>query len=330
MKKIRIAVIGAGIHSSNMILPSFASLNDYFLQVAVCDLDERKAKKSAKQYGFDTFYTDYNKMLKKEDLDGVIVIVNGKQHPKIVMDCLKSGIDILVEKPMALTVEEALEIEETEKKYNKIVMVEHQKRYSTAYTKAMEIVKQKDFGDITMIESKAHAAHNYASHFNCFVEWNIHNIDIVRAFAGDVKNLKAVKNPITEKRSAIAVLLEFENGIVGTLNWGTEGGFGRFNERLEIVGSNLKGVVIEDARDVYYYEENEAKVWKPDWRPIHDNFTHVMDGYVGIMRKFAECIQTRKRGHPSAYDERKALEVIHEIRKQLDLPLEWSPTQSKY
>ena len=330
MKKKKIAIIGAGIHSSNMLLPSFASLNEYVIQTAVCDRDEIKAQNAAKQYGFDRYYTDYIGMLEKEALDGVVICVNGKHHPKIVLDCIRHGVDVLVEKPMALTVEEALELEEAAKTEKRILMVEHQKRYSTAYNKALAIVKQKEFGDITMIESKAHAAHNYASHFNCFVEWNIHNIDIVRAFAGEVKQLKAVKNAITEKRAAIAVLLEFESGAVGTLNWGTEGGFGRFNERLEIVGSALRGVVVENARDVYYYNENQATSWKPDWRPIHDNFTHVMDGYVGIMRSFLESIDTRNQGHPSAYDERKALEIIHEIRTQLGFPMDWSPTASKY
>lgn len=296
MKRKRIAVIGAGVHSSNMLLPSFASLNEYAIQVAVCDLDESKAQIAAKQYGFNRYYTDYIDMLEKESIEGVVICVNGKQHPRIVLDCIRRGVDVLVEKPMALTVEEALELEEVAKTEKRILMVEHQKRYSTAYSKALAIVRQKEFGDITMVEGKAHADHNFDSHFNCFVEWNIHNIDIVRAFAGEVKQLIAVKNAITEKRAAIAILLEFESGAIGTLNWGTEGGFGRFNERLEIVGSNLRGVVVENARDVYYYNGNEATSWKPDWLPIHDNFTHVMDGYVGIIKSFLESIHTRISG----------------------------------
>jgi predicted dehydrogenase len=226
-------------------------------------------------------------------------------------------------------VEEAMEIEKVVKDTRKIVMVEHMKRYSTAYKRAMDIVNSKDFWSIVMIESKMHGR-PYVSLFNCLIEWQIHNIDIVRAFGGDVKNLKAVKKQIAENRAAIAVLLEFENGVVGTLNWGTEGGFGRYCERLEIVGSNWKGVIVENTRDVIYYDHNIGQVWRPDWQPVHDNFIHALDGYVGIIGKFIECINTRKQAGPTATDERKNLEIIHEIRKQLNIPFDWRYTPSEF
>lgn len=222
-----------------------------------------------------------------------------------------------------------MKIESVASDNKRIVMVEHQKRYSTAYNRAMDIVRSKEFGSITMIESKMHGR-PYVSLFNCLIEWQIHNIDIVRAFAGDVKNLKAVKNSIAENRAAIAILLEFESGAVGTLNWGTEGGFGRYCERLEIVGSNWKGVIVENARDVIYYDHNVGQVWRPDWQPIHNNFTHALDGYVGVIKKFAECINTREEGKPNATDERKDLEIIYEIRRQLDIPFDWRYTPSEF
>jgi len=337
MKKVRIGMIGAGVHATNMLYHSLEHLKEQIEKVAVCDLKEKRAQDVAKHFGFDKAYIDYGQMIEKEDLDGVIICLNAKLHPPVVLDCLERGVDVLVEKPISITVEEAREIEETAKEQKRIVMVEHQKRYSKAYTKAMELVKNEDFGDIVMIETKMHGR-PYETLFNLFVEWHIHNIDIVRAFAGDVKTVTAVQKEIAANRAAIAILLEFENDAVGTLSWGTEGGFGRFSERLEVVGSNWKGVIVENAHDVMYYDHNRsdyynhntAKVWKHDWLPMHENFTHALDGYVGIIQRFAECIETREQGVPNATDERKALEVIHEILKQLHIPVDWRYVPSAF
>jgi len=329
MKRIRVGMIGAGVHSTNMLYPCFNHLPGIYEKVAVCDLNEEKAKFAAKEFGFDKTYTNYKEMIDRAGLNGVIISINAKEHPNIIINCLNMGVDVLVEKPIAVTVEEALKIEEAVEKTKKIVMVDHQKRYSIAYTKAMDLLKNPEFGKLVMIESKMHGR-PYVTMFNGFIEWQIHNIDIIRAFAGEVKNVIARQNMISDNRAAIAVMLEFENGIVGTTHWGTEGGFGRYCERVELVCDNWKGIIVENARDVIVYEHNQGKVWRPDWQPIHNNFTHTLDGYVGIIKKFAECIATRENGKPNATDERKNLEIIHEIRKQLNIPLEWKYTSSEF
>jgi UDP-N-acetylglucosamine 3-dehydrogenase len=337
VKKVRIGMIGAGVHATNMLYPCFEHLTEQIERVAVCDLQEERAQKNVKLFGFDKTYTDYRQMIEKENLDGVIICLNAKLHPPVVLDCLERGVDVLVEKPISITVEDARKIEEKAKEQKRIVMVEHQKRCSKAYLKAMEFVKSEEFGDVVMIETKMHGR-PYETLFNLFVEWHIHNIDIVRAFGGDVKDVKAVQKSLASNRAAIAILLEFENGAVATVNWGTEGGFGRFSERFEVVGSNWRGVIVENARDVTYYDHNRAdyyshntvKVWKHDWWPMHENFTHALDGYVGIIQRFAECIKTREEGAPSATDERKALEVIHEVLKQLNIPVDWKYVSSAF
>jgi len=325
--KIRIGMIGAGVHTTNMLYPSLESL-DNIERVAVCDLKEERAQKAAKFYAFEKYYTDYRKMLERENLAGVIIGINAKVHPQVVIDSVERGVDVLVEKPAAIYVEDAIKIQEAAKKNKRIVMIDHQKRYSTAYSKAMNIVKSEEFGDIVMIEAKMHGR-PYETLFNCLMEWQIHNIDIVRAFGGEVKNVHAVQNRLTKDRSAIAVLLEFENGIIGSLNWGTEGGFGTYCERVEIIGSKWRGVYVENVRKVVCYNGNEASIWEPDWQPIHRNFTHVLDGYVGIIKKFVECIERREEGRPNIYDEIKNLYVIHEIARQLRIPTDWRYTPSE-
>jgi predicted dehydrogenase len=324
MKRIRLGMIGCGTHATNILYPSLAYLDRPVERVALCDLREDLAKDVASQYGFKAAYKDYREMLKKEQLDGVIVVINAKTHPPVVIDCLESHVDVLVEKPPAVTVDDAKRMLEISQKTGKFVMIDHQKRYNTAYRKAMDIAQGKDFGEIAMIESKMHGR-PYDTLFDCFMEWEIHNIDIVRAFGGEIRMINAFQKPAGSQRAAIAILLQFESGAVGTLNWGTEGGgFGRFCESLEVVGSNQRGVIVENARKLTYYSGNEATTWAPDWNPLRANQTIVLDGYVGVLNRFLECVEKGEKPIPSISDGVKNLEAIYEIADQLGVPKNWT------
>jgi len=237
-----------------------------------------------------------------------------------------------------VTVEEARRVEDAARRLKRIVMVEHQKRYSKAYLRAMDLIRRPSFGPISMIECKMHGR-PYETLLNLFLEWHSHGIDIVRAFGGDMVRVSAMRKDMgAANRAAIAVAVEFASGAVGTLNLGSEGGFGRFCERLEVIGSNWSGVIVENAREVTsydhdvkdYYEHNTAHEWRQDWLPMHQNFTHAMDGYVGMIRAFAQSIGTRVQAPPSAEDERKALEIIYEIIRQIGMPAEWKYVGSDY
>jgi predicted dehydrogenase len=327
MRMVKLATIGTGIHATNALYPSLNCLEDLVQRVAVCDLDADLAKRVAGRYGFSHYYADYKKMLSKEKIDGVMVAINAKAHPQVIIDCLKEGVNVFVEKPAAVTVNRAKEVLEVSRRTGKIVMVDHQKRHSTAYKKAAEIVKREEFGEIVMIESKMHSF-PYETIFNCLMEWHIHSIDIMRAFGGEIKIVKAMQNQISDNRTAIAILLKFENGVVGTLNWGTEAGPGVYCERLEIIGDKRKGVIIDNARRLTYYQENTGEIWEADWRPMRMNQSQVIDGYVGAIRHFTDCIQKQQQPSPNIYDEVKALEAIYEIAGQLNIVPRWTPVKS--
>ena len=102
MGKIRLAMIGAGTHSTNALYPSLNFI-DNIERVAVCDIKEGLAKEIAVKFGFSKNYTDYRKMLETENIDGVIICINAKEHPAITKECLKQGVDVFVEKPAAIS-----------------------------------------------------------------------------------------------------------------------------------------------------------------------------------------------------------------------------------
>jgi len=322
MEKIHIAMIGAGTHASNELYPSLNFIEG-IERVAVCDLEEKLAKATADKYGFKRYYSDYKKLLDSEELDGVIICINAKIHPEVVKDSLSYGVDVFVEKPAAITPEECKEILNLSKETSKFVMIDHQKRRATAYLKMMEIIDKKEFGDIVMIESKQHG-YPYDTLFNCLIELQIHNIDIMRAVGGEVKKLTAYQTKIENNRSAITVVMEFTNGVIGTTHIGTEGNRGAYCERLEVVGSGGQGVFVENVRKVIHYKENNSYVWQPDWMPHMRNSTLALDGYIGNMEHFFRCIRERQEPVPNIYDEMKALEIIFEICRQLNIETKWN------
>ncbi len=321
MEKIRLAMVGAGTHSTNALFPSLNFIKNID-RVAVCDIKEELAKEVAFTYGFPKSYTDYNRMFEKESIDGVIICINAKEHPAVIKESLSHGINVFVEKPAAISPAECKEILDLSKKTGNFVMIDHQKRRATAYLKMKEIIEKKEFGDVVMIESKQHG-YPYNSLFNCLIELQIHNIDILRAFGGEVKEVTAFQKKIDFNRSAIVLVLEFENGIIGTTHIGTEGNRGVYCERLELVGSNGQGVFVDNVRKMTHYNENDSYTWEPDWMPHVRNSTLMLDGYLGNLNHFFDCINTRKEPSPNIYDEMKALEIIFETCRQLGFSSDW-------
>jgi len=325
-KQIRIGFVGAGTHANNLLYPSLTYLDEFDIKrVAICDLVEEKAQYTASIYGVSSTYTDHRKMFESEELDGVVVCINAADHPPVVKDALRAGLDVFVEKPTSVTIEDSEEIMRLAGTTGHFVMVDHQKRRSTAYRKALEITENPSFGEISMIESKMHG-HLYANLFTCMMEWQIHNIDIVRAFAGDVKEVIARTCRLSPNRGSIALLLTFENGAVATLNWGSEAGWGRFCERVEIVGSNQEAVIVDNVRKVIHYIQDESNEWSTNWFPITKSQTPVIDGYVDNLREFFNCILEHRIPVPNIEDEIKALQVIYDVANQLGIEKKWTRT----
>jgi predicted dehydrogenase len=328
----RIAVIGAGIHAETNIFPSLANhLLGNIAKVAVCDLQEQRAVQMAKLCGAQSVYTNYERMIADTRPDGVIVCLNAKLHPEVVVRCIELGVNVLVEKAPAITVEQAKAMSDVAKKKRKVVMVGHQKRHGTAYRQAKEVVSREDeFGRIVQIEAKMHGMPTFPNTFSCLMEWQIHNIDLIRWFGGDIADI-AVQSWIHGPSSAsLAMSLKFEKGAVGAVGWGTYGGPGPFCERLEVISEKGSGVIVENAYDTIIYQGAWAKRWRPDWNPNLANQSQVLMGYVGEIQHFIDSVRGKAEPSSSIDDGVKNLEALYEIARQAGIPAEWMYTPSKF
>lgn len=105
MKKFRVGIIGCGA-----IFPMHAisvSMCEDTELAAVCDIIEERAQKKAKEFGCNA-YTDFREMIDKEALDSVHICLPHYLHAPVAIECMKKGLNVITEKPMATTREDAL------------------------------------------------------------------------------------------------------------------------------------------------------------------------------------------------------------------------------
>jgi len=108
-KRIRIGVIGCG-RIAGVHINGYARNNNVEL-VAFCDIKEDNAQQRAHRFNARS-YTDYKKMIKEENLDGVSICTPPFTHKEIAIEALNKGINVLCEKPLAVSVNEAKEMVE--------------------------------------------------------------------------------------------------------------------------------------------------------------------------------------------------------------------------
>lgn len=109
-------------------IPAYQKLSEYYIIVACCDIIEDRARFAAELFGAKA-YTDYREMLKSEELDAVDIAVPNYLHSPIAVDALNSGINVLCEKPDAVSIEAAKAMGDAAEANGKVLMVMRNNRF---------------------------------------------------------------------------------------------------------------------------------------------------------------------------------------------------------
>ncbi len=149
--RIRIAVIGTGLISRG----TTRRLRDGAMTevVALCDVKSDVLASAADRVnvpGLQT-YLNYEDVLARDDIDAVLITTPDHWHAAMAIDAMRSGKDVYIEKPIALTVPEGIAIEAAEKRYGRIVQVGSQQRSNRSFRRAAEIVRNGWIGRIREI-----------------------------------------------------------------------------------------------------------------------------------------------------------------------------------
>jgi len=137
---IKMGVVGCGLIAQMMHLPHLRELADLYEVVALCDLSPATLKHVADHYDVEKRHVDYRDLL-KEDLDAV-AILSADSHGQVVVDALRAGKHVFVEKPLCYTLREADEVLVVQAQAGTVCMVAYMKRYDPAFRYAAPLIRK--------------------------------------------------------------------------------------------------------------------------------------------------------------------------------------------
>lgn len=177
MKKIRAAVVGVGNIGQHHVR-IYSQLGNVQL-VAVCDLDRKRVLEIARKHNARPF-TDYRELIKSiPQINVVSIAVPTKFHREVACFFLKNKINVLLEKPIADTLENAKRIIETSKNNNVKLMIGHTERFNPGVTALKKMIEEGKLGEITsLIGRRVGVFPPLVSDANVFLDLAIHDVDI--------------------------------------------------------------------------------------------------------------------------------------------------------
>ena len=151
--KLKVGIIGTGWIAEAHI-QSFKRMPDVEV-VAGADLIPGKAEKFFQDWGVENVrcYPDHKSMLEAEELDAVSVCTYNVTHAECTIDALNKGVHVLLEKPMSVTLDEAVEMVKAEKKSGKVLSIGFQPRFDANMQQIKKIVDSGVLGEIYYIQT---------------------------------------------------------------------------------------------------------------------------------------------------------------------------------
>jgi predicted dehydrogenase len=264
-KQLRTGFIGCGGHAYRNVYPTFqyAPVN----LVAVCDLDQIRAATCAKVFGAERHYSDHLEMLAREHLDVVFIVTNVDEngrprYPKLVIDCLRAGVHVWIEKPPSSSSSEIREMMRVSSETERHVAVGFKKMFFPANVKAKEIVSRPEFGPITSITARypqslpAFEDRGDSRKMVSFLDHIVHPHSVLRLLGGPIEWIFVNRNSAIG--SAI-VSIRFISGAAGNLHLSTGQSSTSFLERLEIIGDG-ENLVVENNIRLIHYRRSKSKI----------------------------------------------------------------------
>jgi predicted dehydrogenase len=193
MKKLKVAVIGVG-SISNMHIGAYKK-NPNVEIVAFCDINEERLALQGQKYGVTRLYKSYDDMLKAvPEIDAVSVCTWNSAHAGATIAALKSGKDVLCEKPMALNAQDAAAMQEAAVKNNRKLMIGFVRRFGSDCAIAKDFINSGNLGEIyyakaTYIRRNGNPGGWFGDKSRAgggpLIDLGVHVIDLVRYLLGN-------------------------------------------------------------------------------------------------------------------------------------------------
>ncbi|HID95233.1 MAG TPA: Gfo/Idh/MocA family oxidoreductase [Candidatus Latescibacteria bacterium] len=179
---VNVAVIGIG-NMGRHHARVYSELEDANL-VAVSDLNSQVGEQIASRYGVG-FYHDYRKMIERDDIDAVSIAVPTSLHTGVALACIETRKSILIEKPIADSLEDACTIVEEAGKKGVIVAVGHIERFNPAVLRLKEVIEQGRLNSVTLVIARRVGMFPpQVKDANVIIDLAVHDIDVCNFLLG--------------------------------------------------------------------------------------------------------------------------------------------------
>lgn len=333
---MKYALIGCGRISPNHIV---AAQNNHLEIVAICDVVEQNMHDKKVKFKLSDevkCYTDYMEMIDKEKPELIAIATESGKHAEIALNCLKKGhANLIIEKPIALSLSDADEIIRTASELNLKVCACHQNRFNKSIQKIREAVEMERFGKLLHGTAHIRWARDYeyysrakwrgtwAQDGGALMNQCIHNIDLLRWMMGDeidcvVGMTDRLKHDYIEAEDLGIALIKFKNGSYGIVEGTTNIYPKNLEETLYIFGE--KGTVKAGGTSVNIIEEWRFSDMLDDPEEVKARFNENPPNVYGFGHTplYADVIDAIKNDRPPYVDAeagRRALELVLAIYK---------------
>lgn len=347
--KMRYALIGCGRIAINHIQ---AVLNNKLELIAVCDIVPERMKNLLDNGGVKNKdgvkkYTDYRKMIADNDIDLIAIAIESGGHAKIALYCIDQGINVIIEKPMTMNMDDANEIIKKSEEKNIKVSVCHQNRFNKAIQETRKALEPGRFGKLShgSINVRWNRNKDYYDQASWRGTWSqdggtlmnqcIHGIDLLRwMMGGKIKKVYGITRQrfhhYLEAEDLGVAVVEFENGSVATIE-GTvnvypknlEGTLYLFGEK----GTVKVGGTSTNKIDVWQFADEVSQDSRN--QNLVEEISNVYgNGHTSLYADMIDAIKNDRAPYVDAYAGRDAVELVLAIYKSqkeerpVELPLE--------
>lgn len=151
MEKVKAGIVGLGRSGWDIHGKMLASLSDKYQVVAVCDADKNRREEAEKKFSCRS-YNDLPSLLKDKEVELAIIATPSHLHAPNSIEALKSGKNVVCEKPMATKLSDADLMIETAKKEGRILTIFHNRRYSPDFVKIRQVINSGKLGRMVLIK----------------------------------------------------------------------------------------------------------------------------------------------------------------------------------
>lgn len=344
---MKYALIGCGRISPNHIEAAKNNALDF---VAMCDINSEAMQDKSDKFGLENVrkYKDYTELLESEKPELVAIATKSGKHASIALDCIAAGCNVIIEKPIALSIADADAIIEAAKEKGVVVCANHQNRFNKSIQYIRKALEDGRFGKLS--HGAAHVRWNrgesyytqapwrgtWAQDGGCLMNQCIHNIDLLRWMMGDeVEEVMAytaqLEHPYLEAEDLGMALVKFKNGAYGLIE-GTTNVYPRnLEETLYVFGSNgtvkaggTSDNIIEEWRfaDELDNPEMVKKIYSENPPNIYGF------GHTPLYADVIDAIRSGRKPYVDGEAGKRALELVLAIYKSaaehqpIKLPLE--------